>query len=148
MKITGFDISRIEIELKKPFITSSRRVDSINDIIIRVHTDSNLVGYGAACAVTAITGNTNEDVIKDLKETIFPKLLNKEINISTCRFLNNLHVESESKACVDIALYDLLAKETQQSLHTYLGARTSQLQTDLTISVNEPELMLKMPKKP
>jgi len=142
MIIIKFEVSRLKIGLKRPFITALRRVDEIEDIIIKVHTDSNLVGYGEACAVTAITGSTNEQIMKDLQENIFPVLLNQELdNNSIFSILHTQDTSPEAKACVDIALYDLLAKEACLSLHTYLGAKTSSLQTDLTVSVNDASIM-------
>lgn len=142
MKITKFELSSLRIELKKPFITALRRVDEINDIIIKVYTDSALVGYGEACAVTAITGTTNTSLIKDLEEVLFPALLGHTIDKEFIfERLNGAKVSSEAKACIDIALFDLLAKEADQSLHAYLGAVRSILKTDLTISVNEASLM-------
>ncbi len=142
MRISRFELSQLNIALAKPFITALRRVESVNDIIIKVHTDIGLVGYGEACAVKAITGVTNEDVINDLKQTVFPFLLNEEIDPETIfKKLYAMDISSEAKACVDIALYDLLSKQNRQSLHRYLGARHSQLQTDLTISVDEPDIM-------
>ncbi len=147
MRIKAFEISNLKIELKKPFITALRRVDAIDDIIIKVHTDSDLVGYGEACAVTAITGTTNEKIIHELNKTIFPLLLDKEISLSLLEKLSMIKVTPESKACVDIALYDLLAKEQGQPLFRYLGAQNNRLQTDLTISVNTPEVMQTETKK-
>lgn len=144
MKITGFEISRLSIALKKPFITALRRVDAVNDVIIKVHTDSVHVGYGEACAVTAITGVTNEDVVNDLENTVFPSLLQEEVDTETIfKKLYAMDISSEAKACVDIALYDLLSKQKQKSLHKYLGSHHCKLQTDLTISVDEPSLMYK-----
>jgi len=142
MIITGFEISTLKIALKEPFITALRRVDEIEDIVIKVHTDTPLVGYGEACAVRAITGTSNEKVIHDLQEHIFPALLNKKLdkqNLFTV--LHQTPSSPEAKACVDIALHDLLAKEASQSLYTYLGAKKSFLHTDLTISVDESSKM-------
>jgi len=142
MRITGFHISHLSIVLKKPFVTALRRVEKVNDIIIRIDTDTEHVGYGEACAVTAITGTTNQDVIKDLKHTAFPSLLHTCIDSKdSFHKLYNMDISAEAKACVDIALFDLLAKQNRQSLHHYLGAQHSQLHTDLTISVNEPLAM-------
>lgn len=142
MIITRFEIAKLSIELKKPFITALRRVEEVNDIIIKIHTDTALVGYGEACAVTAITGNTNENVIKELSENIFPSLIGHEIDAHD--IFERLHRSSsnaEAKACVDIALYDLLAKDKAVPLYTYLGAQTHTLCTDLTISVGSTEKM-------
>jgi len=142
IRITGFEVSELSIALKKPFITALRRVECVNDIIIKVHTNSVHVGYGEACAVTAITGTTNESLMRDLKETLFSLLINTQIDEELIfKKLYACKVSSEAKACIDIALFDILAKQSAQSLHKYLNASSSSLQTDLTISVNEPLLM-------
>jgi len=142
MRLILFEIAKLKISLKKPFITALRRVDQIEDIIIKIHTDTPLVGYGEACAVTAITGTSNEDVIHDLKEVLFPLLLNQELEReSIFTLLQKALASAEAKACVDIALFDLLSKEASQSLHSYLGSTKYSLQTDLTISANTPILM-------
>ena len=142
MRLIRFEIAKLKIGLKKPFITALRRVDEIEDIIIKLHTDIGLVGYGEACAVTAITGTTNKDVIHDLEKTLFPLLLDKEVELEGIfTLLHNAIACTEAKACVDIALYDLLSKQASQSLHAYLGSSSNVLQTDLTISVNTPLLM-------
>jgi len=142
MRITKIEIQVLNIDLKQPFITSLRRVDQIEDIVVKIHTDTDLVGYGEACAVTAITGTTNEDIIKDLENILIPCLLNKRIDENTVFIaLHQCKAHPESKACIDIALFDLLAKHSSLSLHRYLGSKTSSLQTDLTISLNTPSLM-------
>jgi o-succinylbenzoate synthase len=142
MKIIRFEIAELDIGLKKPFITSLRRVDKVNDIIIKIYTDTTLVGYGEACAVTAITGATNESVIKELTENIFPALIGQEIHpIDSFERLHSSSSNAEAKACVDIALYDLLAKEKDMPLFRYLGSHTNTLRTDLTISVGDTAKM-------
>jgi o-succinylbenzoate synthase len=143
MKITRFEIAELTIALKKPFVTSLRRVEQVNDIIIKVYTDTDMIGYGEACAVTAITGATNESVIKELTENIFPSLMGQEIDIQDIfERLHHSSSHSEAKACVDIALYDLLAKDKELPLYSYLAAQTNILSTDLTISVGSTEEML------
>ena len=144
MIIIACEMAELSIKLKKPFITALRRVECVNDIIIKIHTDTGLVGYGEACAVTAITGVTNKKVMQELQYIVFPFLLQQ--NINTKILFTNLYaldVSTETKACVDIALHDLLSKRMNKSLHAYLGPHSSRLQTDLTISVNEPEQMKK-----
>ena len=142
MKLIRFEIAMLNIDLKKPFVTALRRVDAIEDIIIKLHTDTGLFGYGEACAVTAITKTRNEDVIHDLETVLFPLLLNKEVRPeSIFILLHKANACAEAKACLDIALYDLLAKQASQSLYAYLGAKNNILQTDITISIDTPLLM-------
>lgn len=142
MKITRFEVAELNIGLKKPFITSLRRVDKVNDIIIKIYTDTALVGYGEACAVTVITGTTNASVIEELTQNIFPSIIGQEIDIQDIfERLHRSSSNSEAKACVDIALYDLLAKEKGIPLFSYLGSHTNTLSTDLTISVSDTSKM-------
>ncbi len=144
MRITRFETAELNIELKKPFITALRRVEKISDIIIKVHTDKGFVGYGEACAVTAITGTTNEVLLKDLNEVLFPLLHNSLIDTKVIfEKIKASKVSSEAKACLDIALYDLLSKEAGKALYSFLGASGSILRTDLTISVSEASVMQK-----
>ncbi len=147
MRIKNIQISNLKIELKKPFITALRRVDAIDDIIIKIHTDTSLVGYGEACAVTAITGTTNEIILNELKEIVFPLLIEQELDLSLLDKLHASELHSETKACIDIALYDLLAKQKNLALFRYLGANTNELKTDLSISVAKQEQMLIETKK-
>ncbi len=147
MRIKNIEVSNLKIKLKKPFITALRRVDAIDDIIIKIHTDTNLVGYGEACAVTAITGTTNEIVLAELKESVFPLLLEQEIKLTLLDKLHSLEISSETTACIDIALYDLLAKQKSLALFRYLGAGSNVLKTDLSISVTKQEQMVIESKK-
>lgn len=141
--ITGFELFPLQIALKKPFITALRRVESIDDIVLVIHTDGAFKGYGAACAVTAITGTTNAHIIHELQSLVFPALLHQTLHKeSLFDTLHQLRLHPESRACIDIALYDLLAKAEAKTLYAYLGATSHQLTTDLTISVDTPERML------
>ena len=48
MKITAIKLGRISVPLRVPFKTALRRVDSVEDIIVEVHTDDGEIGYGEA----------------------------------------------------------------------------------------------------
>ena len=46
MKITEFRFGMLRVPLKTPFKTALRTIDSVEDIVISVHTDTGHVGYG------------------------------------------------------------------------------------------------------
>ncbi|MEF2780857.1 MAG: dipeptide epimerase, partial [Acidaminococcus intestini] len=54
MKITAIKLGRISVPLRVPFKTALRRVDSVEDIIVEVHTDTGEIGYGEAPPTGAI----------------------------------------------------------------------------------------------
>ncbi len=50
---------------------------------------------------------------------------------------------TSAKAAVDIALYDLYGHLKKAPVYTLLGGSRKELTTDITISVNEPEEMVR-----
>ena len=58
MKISAIHIGRVSIPLKRPFKTALRRVDSAEDIVIRVEVDSGEVGFGNVSLIVVIIGDS------------------------------------------------------------------------------------------
>ena len=48
---------KISVPLRVPFKTALRSVNSVEDVIVEIHTDTGHVGYGEAPPTGAITGN-------------------------------------------------------------------------------------------
>jgi len=48
MKITQVRLGRISTPLRVPFKTALRTVNSVEDVIVELHTDTGAVGYGEA----------------------------------------------------------------------------------------------------
>ena len=144
MKITAISFKIEKIPLKTPFITALRRVEHVENLRICVHTDTPCIGFGAAPATKAITGEDLTSIQTNIKDVITPQLLNEPFELS--RLLEILHNSSKgnnsAKAAVDMALYDLAAMQKGQNLLTYLGAKTTPLKTALTISLNPVEKMV------
>src|SRR5919112_3795079 len=79
MKITDIRFGMLRVPLKTPFKTALRTVDTIEDIIITVHTDSGHIGYGEAPATAVITGDTHGSIIEAIRKIIAPRLIGQEI---------------------------------------------------------------------
>jgi L-alanine-DL-glutamate epimerase-like enolase superfamily enzyme len=45
MKITDITIGEISVPLKTPFKTALRTVNSVEDIIVEIHTDTGNIGF-------------------------------------------------------------------------------------------------------
>ena len=58
MKITQVKLGRISTPLRVPFKTALRTVNSVEDVIVELHTDTGAVGYGEAPPTGVITGDT------------------------------------------------------------------------------------------
>ena len=48
MKITEVKLGIISVPLRVPFKTALRTVNSVEDVIIEIHTDTGNIGYGEA----------------------------------------------------------------------------------------------------
>jgi len=146
VKIKKYEIGIINIKLNKPFITALRRVDSVESIILTVETDNGIIGYGSSTETKAITGDTKESIISSIK-IILDKLEGIELTSENDAFFNVINDaligNTSGKAAVDMSIYDLLSKNAKMPLYEYLGGSKKNIETDLTISMQDPDTMLK-----
>ena len=146
MKIQEIKIGKVSIPLKKPFKTALRQVNSAEDIIIKVIADTGEVGFGNAPPTAVITGDSQDSIIAAIRNTLGPKIIGMEIDnlegIMTALDSGMLHNQS-AKAALDIAVYDLFGKRYGIPLYKLFGGHCHSMETDLTISLNEPEEMVR-----
>ncbi len=146
MKITDIKLGMLEVPLKTPFKTALRTVERIRDVIIIVETDSGHKGYGEAPATYAITGDTHGSIIEAINVVMKPKLLGRDIsnlNEITDIIQTSMVKNYNAKAAIEIAIYDLYAQLYNAPLYKILGGGEPSLQTDITISVDYIEKMVK-----
>ena len=144
MRITGFQLGLLHVPLRTPFKTALRSVEAIEDVVLRLDTDSAQRGYGEAPPTVAITGDSMESILAALRGHIGPALLGRDIgDISgNCQMVQHaLAGNSSPKAAAEIALYDLYAQSLGKPLYRVLGNGEGSLATDLTISANAIEEM-------
>lgn len=146
MKIKEIKIGKVSIPLKKPFKTALRQVNSAEDIIIKVIADTGEIGYGNAPPTAVITGDSQDSIIAAIRDTIGPKIIGMDVDnlegIMTTLDESMVHNHS-AKAALDIAVYDLFGKFHRLPLYKLFGGYRNVMTTDLTISVNEPEEMVR-----
>lgn len=146
MKITKIRLGRISVPLRVPFKTALRQVNSIEDIIIEIHTDTGAIGYGEAPPTGAITGDTTGAIIGAFQDHIIKTLMGRDIDdfetltqdIQHCIVKN-----TSAKAAADMALWDLYGQKYNIPIYKMWGGSRNKIITDITISVNSPEEMAK-----
>ncbi len=144
MKITEVKLGRISVPLRVPFKTALRTVNSVEDVIVEIHTDTGAVGYGEAPPTGAITGDTTGAIIGAIQDHIAKSILGCDVDdfedvlqrVQTCVVKN-----SSAKAAIDIALWDLYGQLYKIPVYKLMGGARKQIVTDITISVNPPEEM-------
>jgi o-succinylbenzoate synthase len=145
MKITGITLGMLRVPLKTPFKTAMRTVEQVEDIVVMLHGDDGHIGYGEAPPTAAITGETHGSILHAIRHHIAPCLAGEDIadlNRITGLIQRAIAANSSAKAAVEIAAYDLWAQLHQAPLHALLGGGLPTLTTDVTISVNEVDVMV------
>ncbi|WP_186429438.1 dipeptide epimerase [Clostridium sp. BSD9I1] len=146
MKITDIRIGLISVPLKTPFKTALRTVNSVEDVIVEIYTDTGNIGFGEAPPTGVITGDTTGAIIGAIKDHISKTIIGMDIeNFEEIMLILDKCVvkNTSAKAAVDIALYDLYGQLYKAPLYKLLGGYRKEIVTDITISVNEPEEMVK-----
>ena len=149
MKITDISLGTVSIPLRTPFKTALRTVSEIQDLLVRVTLDSGETGYGEAPPTAVITGETIPSMVCALREYLAPAVLgldpaNREEVFG--RLDRAMAKNTSAKAALDTAIHDALARALGVPLFRYLGGEApegvrSSLETDITISVNDPDTM-------
>ncbi|BCZ46387.1 L-Ala-D/L-Glu epimerase [Clostridium gelidum] len=145
MIIKNIEVSEILVPLVTPFKTALRTVEAVNDIVVKITSNTGEIGYGEAAPTAVITGETKESIKSAILNYIKPAIIGMEIDNleSIMEKLNSCIMKNTSaKAAVDMAIYDLYAKKLNSPLYKILGGYRSEITTDITISVNEIDVMV------
>lgn len=146
MKILKIEIEIKYLELKTPFVTALRRVESVEFVRVKVSCENDEVAFGEAPATRAITGEGIEEILYSI-ETLREAMLGESVQDSLA-FIHEQPIGSSAKAALDMAFVSLLAQEKEQKLYEYFGAKEPcELQTDITISLGDEDAMIRDAKK-
>lgn len=144
MKITEVRLGMISVPLRVPFKTALRTVNSVEDVVVEIRTDTGAVGYGEAPPTGAITGDTTGAIIGALQDHLIKSIVGRDVDDfeDLMKIVQKCVVHNTSaKAAVDMALWDLYGQLYRIPVYKMLGGCRKQIVTDITISVNDPEEM-------
>ena len=144
MKIKNIRTATLKAPLKNPFITSLRRVNALEDLVVIIECDEGSLGYGEGAQTPVITGETLGSIIATI-EYIKPHIIGLEIeDLDTILHLVHTLIlkNTTAKSALEIALYDLKAKSLKLPLYKMLGGTKTHFKTDITISMGEIDKMI------
>lgn len=142
MKIKKIDIYGLRLPLKEPFIVAYDRYEDMPTILIKVETDSGIIGWGEAVPDQHVTGETWHSTLQVLKHELAPLLLNENpFDIDRIHRMMNHKIYGcpSAKAAIDCALYDLMGKISKQPVYRLIGGKAhDQLYVPQVISIKTP----------
>jgi L-alanine-DL-glutamate epimerase-like enolase superfamily enzyme len=131
-------IHQLTVPLTRPFVTAVRTAYAVDGLLIQVHDGDGRSGWGeapiswrvtgesAASVTAAISGPLSEAVIGAPSDD--PRSASESLERAIVR-------NSSAKMAVECAIYDLAARVADVPLFHYLGGRSPQVRTDMTLSV-------------
>jgi o-succinylbenzoate synthase len=124
VKIVGLEAFPIEIPWKHPFKIATALYTTQPYVIIKLHTDLDVVGYGEACPCYEFTGETIGTVMSILKDRIFPSIRGEDafnVEAITSKMDEATVGNTSAKGAVDMAVYDVMGKVLNQPVYNLLG---------------------------
>jgi L-alanine-DL-glutamate epimerase-like enolase superfamily enzyme len=113
-------------------------IDRASNIILKITTDTGVTGWGCAAPDLAITHESADDVVYNIVHYIIPLLKGKD-PFQITRFHYELKDQNANMrstlAMVNIALYDLMARQAKIPLYKLLGGYRNKIQTSITIGI-------------
>ena len=146
MRLKEIAIGYIEIPLVTPFKTALRTVNSVNDLIVKVTAEDGTEGYGEAPPTAVITGDTKESIEAAIRYYIAPSIKGMDLDELPAimqKMEKCLAKNTTAKAAVDMALWDLYGQLYKIPVYKLMGGAKKSIVTDITISVNDPEEMVR-----
>ena len=138
MKITNIEAWLIKLKLEEPYTISYDTIDTAINVIIRIETNQNIVGYGCAAPDEYVTGETPDKNLEEIQNTVVPMLKGAD-PFRSAKLIENLKMKVRTQpsvlAAVDMGLYDILGKFTGLPLWKLLGGFRDRIKTSVTIGI-------------
>jgi len=142
MIITHTEIYRFSIKME-PFAIATGTMDYAQNILIKIHTDEGLIGFGECSAFPMIVGETQDTGLVIARA--FAQLWKGKDPLAIPARLAELDLfiagNNTIKSAFDLALYDLAAKTQDIPLYRYLNGQARPITTDITVGIGTPDEM-------
>ena len=126
-----------------PFTIATGTMDFAQNTLIKIFTDTGLIGIGECSAFPMIVGETQNTCFEMAKD--FARLWKGKDALNIEERLNELHAftagNSTIKSAFDMALYDVAAKHARQPLYEFLSGTKKDMLTDITVGIASPAVM-------
>jgi L-alanine-DL-glutamate epimerase-like enolase superfamily enzyme len=138
VKVTRAESWVEHFPLSRPYTIAFRSVSSVDNVIVRIETDTGLVGLGAGAPEPFVTGETPEACREALAGEAIDWLHGRDARTLPllCRELaRRIPAAPAARAAVDGALHDVYAQALGLPLVEVLGRAHDSLPTSITIGI-------------
>jgi hypothetical protein len=143
LRIKDVEIYAFDVPLVEPFRVSLGVITAANDVLVRIITDSGLVGLGEASPYAPITGDTQDTdlmMARSIREMIKGKNP-LAVDALITEIGHIVHSSPSIVAAFDMALMDIVGKAAGLPLFRLLGGDKATFESDVTVGIDAPEKM-------
>ena len=142
--IEKVEIFKVRIPLKEPFVISLGAINQVETIVICIHTNNSLKGFGECSPYMTINGESIDTCF--IVGQYFAKVLKGKnaLDLEGAISLMDgvIYANTSIKSAFDMALHDIAAQHAGLPLYQFLGGKKNKiLYTDMTVSIGEPVKM-------
>lgn len=148
LKIKKILIREITKKLKNPLTNSITTIDYKNFLILEVHDESGVIGYGECVAFSEpwYTEETTQTCLYILKKFLIPlvKQHKPKKPDELKKVFSIVKRNHMAKAALECAIWDAYAKVNQVPLSILIGSRTNQVEAGISLGItSNPDELLK-----
>ena len=142
--IKSIEVFPLKVKLLEPFIISLGRLDYADNVVVKITTANDIVGFGECSPFRSIHGETAETCLaigKIISDVFIGKnaLFIEELVVLMDKIIFG---NTSIKSAFDIALYDIASQNSGLPLYEFLGGKNNkEIQTDYTVSFDKAEKM-------
>ena len=139
MKIISIDIYKLKILFNQPLKVAIGTTDGADNVVVKMTTDTGLVGWGEASPCAYISGDTQATNLA-IAPALAALVLGMDPLAIEARMteINRFIIgEPSMRSAFDMALYDIAAKAAGMPLYQFLGGEQRAIRTDLTIGLQD-----------
>jgi muconate cycloisomerase len=125
VKIKHIEPIAVSLPMKKPVIMAGEEVTRADNVLVRVESDTGVVGWGEAASAPTMTGETVESMMAAI-HYLTPVVEGRpaeDIAGTLTAMIGRMYGNNAAKAAIEIALHDLVGRATGQPVYALLGGK-------------------------
>ena len=123
MHIKSIEPIAVSLSMLKPVIMAGEEVRRADNVLVRIETDTGLVGWGEAASAPTMTGDTIESIVAAVHylESALRGRTATDIAGALTAMDGRMYGNHGAKAAIEIALHDVTGRATSMPMHALLG---------------------------
>ncbi|HEY2134768.1 MAG TPA: enolase C-terminal domain-like protein [Xanthobacteraceae bacterium] len=125
MKIARIEPICVGFPMKKPVFMAGVEIRRADNVLVRIESDTGVVGWGEAASAPTMTGETVESMmaaVAYLTPAVLGRLAEDIAGASTA-MNGRMYANQAAKAAIEIALHDLVGRATSKPAYALLGTK-------------------------